>query len=160
MNYSRYLTPYFAQMTNLSDKDPEVQKAFKEGSFSVQLASSNPFGRIPVDQTTEVTVNKDTQNPGGTTRFSLKPATVQRYYLTAEYRSAFLGQLRNMIQGSSSKTQLTELQLSRIKKDELAVSSIVELIQGWVNPRTNYHFNCQESPQRDCYRPENSTRGW
>jgi len=84
-------------MTNLSEKIPEVQKAFKEGSFSVQLASSNPFGRIPVDQTTEVTVNKDTQNPGRTTRFSLKPATVQRDYLTAEYRSAFLGQLRNMV---------------------------------------------------------------
>ena len=134
VNYSRYLTPYFAQMTNLGDKNPEVQKAFKEGSFSVQLSSSNPFGRIPVDQTTEVTVNKDTQNPGGTTRFSLKPATVQRYYLTAEYRSAFLGQLRNMVQGSNLETQHTELQSSRIKKDEQAVSSIVDLIQGWVNP--------------------------
>ena len=33
VNYSRYLTPYFAQMTNLGDKNPEVQKAFKEGSF-------------------------------------------------------------------------------------------------------------------------------
>ena len=121
-------------MTNLGDKNPEVQKAFKDGSFSVQLASSNPFGRIPVDQTTEVTVNKDTQNPGGTTRFSLKPATVQRYYLTAEYRSAFLGQLRNMIQASNSKTQHTELQSSRMKKDEQAASAIVDLIQGWVNP--------------------------
>ena len=78
MNYSRYLTLYFAQMTNLGDKNPEVQKAFKVGSFSVQLASSNPFGRIPVQQTTEVTVNKDTQNPGGTTRFSLQPPTAYR----------------------------------------------------------------------------------
>lgn len=45
-NYSRYLTPYFAQMTNLGDKNPEVQKAFEEGSSSVQLANSNPFGRF------------------------------------------------------------------------------------------------------------------
>ena len=136
VNYSRYLTPYFPQMTtgNLGDKNPEVQKAFKEGSFSVQLASSNPFKQISIDQTTEFTVNKDTQNPGGTTRFSLKHATVQRYYLTAEYRSAFLGQLRNMVQVSNSETQHTELQSSRIKKDEQAVSSIVDLIQGWVNP--------------------------
>ena len=134
MSYSRYLTPYFAQMTNLGDKNPEVQKAFKEGSFSVQLASSNPFGRIPFDQTTEVTVNKDIQNPGGTTRFSLKHATVQRYYLTAEYRSAFLGQLRNTVRGSNSATQHTELQSSRTKKDEQAVLSIVDLIQRWVNP--------------------------
>lgn len=28
VNYSRYLTPYFAQMTNLGDKNPELQKAF------------------------------------------------------------------------------------------------------------------------------------
>ena len=75
-------------------------------------------------------MNKDTQNTGGTTRFSLKHATVQSYYLTAEYRSAFLGQLRNMVQGSNSATQHTELQSSRIKKDEQAVSSIVDLIQG------------------------------
>ena len=129
VNCSRYLTPYFAQMTNLDDKNPEVQKAFKEGSFSVQLASSNPFGRLPVEQTTEVTVQKDTaQNPGGTTLFSLKPAIVQRYYLTAEYRSA------NMVEASNSETQHTELQSSRIKKDEQAVSSIVNLVQGGVNP--------------------------
>ena len=106
----------------------------KKAVLAVQLASSNPFRRIPVDQTAEVTVNPDTQNPGGTTRFSLKPATVQHYYLTAEYRSAFLAQLRNMVQGSNSETQHTELQSSRIRRDELAVSSIVDLIQGWVNP--------------------------
>ena len=39
-----------------------------------------------------------------------------------------------MVQGSNSATQHTELQSSRIKKDEQAVSSIVDLIQGWVNP--------------------------
>lgn len=139
VNYSRYLTPYFAQMTNLGDKNAEEQKALRESSFSVQLASSNPFGRIPVDQKTEVTVNKDTQNPGGTARFSFKPATVQRYYMTAEYLSAFLGQLRNMVQASNSETLHTELQSSRIKKDEQAVSSIVDLIQGWVNPFSESH---------------------
>ena len=31
--YSPYLTPYFAQMANLSDRNPEVKKASKEGSF-------------------------------------------------------------------------------------------------------------------------------
>ena len=116
MNYSRYPTHYVAQKTNLGDKNPEVQKEFKEGSFSFQLASSNPFGRISVDQKIEVTVNKDTQNPGGTAHFSLKPAIVQRYFLTAEYRSAFLGKLRNMVQGSNSETPHTELPSSRIKK--------------------------------------------
>ena len=57
VNCAPYLTPYFAQMTNLDQTNPEVQRAFKTASFSVQLSSNNPFGRIPVDQTTEVTVN-------------------------------------------------------------------------------------------------------
>jgi len=38
-----------------------------------------------------------------------------------------------MVQGSNSATQHTELQSSRKKKDEQAVSSIVELIPGWIN---------------------------
>lgn len=59
--------------------------------------------------------------------------------MTAEYLSAFLGQLRNMVQASNSETLHTELQSSRIKKDEQAVSSIVDLIQGWVNPFSESH---------------------
>lgn len=123
-------------MTNLSEEKPKVYEAFQAqpGEFSVQLSSSNPFGRIPVDQTTEVTVNKDTQTPGGTTRFSLKPGAIKRYYLTAEHRSAFLGLVRKMVQGKESKLHHAELQAKRIKKDEEAVSAVFQLIQGWINP--------------------------
>ena len=64
VNYACYLSPYLAEMTNLPDKNPEVYSAFKTGQFSVQLSSSNPFGQLPVNQTTEVMVNKDTQTPG------------------------------------------------------------------------------------------------
>ena len=66
VNYAGYPSPNLAQMTNLPEKYPEVYKAFKTGQFSVQLSSNNPFGRLPVDQTTKVTVNKYTQTPGGT----------------------------------------------------------------------------------------------
>ena len=33
VSYSRYLTPYFTQMTNLGDKNPEVQKSIQGGRF-------------------------------------------------------------------------------------------------------------------------------
>lgn len=138
INYARYLSAYLAQMTNLPEDHPDVYKAFKEGKFSVQLSSSNPFGRIPVDQTTEVTVNKDTQTPGGTARFSLKAGAVRRYYITSEYRSAFLGQVRRTVEGSKSNAHHADLQQPRMKKDEEAVSSVVDLIQGWINP---FHQN-------------------
>lgn len=121
-------------MTELPEKYTSVYEAFKTGQFSVQLSNNNTFGRIPVDQAIEVTVNKDTQTPGGTSRFSLKAGAVRRYYPAAEHRSAFLGQLREMLQGNKSKLSHSELQSPRIHKDEDAVSAVVSLIQGWINP--------------------------
>lgn len=113
--------------------------AFKEGQFSVQLFSNNPFGRIPVDQTTEVTVSKDTQTPGGTTRFSLKRGAVQSYFITAEYRSAFLEKIGRMLHDGKSRHHHADLQQPRIKKDEEAVSAAVDLAKGWVNPFSEKH---------------------
>ena len=121
-------------MTNLPEKIPRVYEAFKAGQYSVQMSNNNPFGRIPVDQATDVTVNKDTQTPGGTARFSLKAGAIKRYYITSEYRSAFLGQLRDKVQGNRSNDCHTEIQRPRIHKDEDAVSTVVRLINDWVNP--------------------------
>lgn len=77
-------------MTKLFTDHLDVHVQLENGGFSVQLGRDNPFGRIPVDQTIEETVNKDTQTPGGTKGFSLKPADLSRYYLTTEYRSTCL----------------------------------------------------------------------
>ncbi|KAL8567726.1 hypothetical protein ACOMHN_009034 [Nucella lapillus] len=134
LNYARFLPVYYAEMTNLATDHPEIYEEFQKGNFSVQLATGNPFARIPVDQTTEVTVNKDTQTVGGTARFSLKAGAVSRYYLTAEYKSDFLTRLRNMIHLSKHGFDHPELQNSRIKKDEQAVMSVVETLTSWVNP--------------------------
>ncbi|KAL8587495.1 hypothetical protein ACOMHN_000901 [Nucella lapillus] len=134
LNYARYLPAYYAQMTNLAASQPEIYKAFKDGNFSVQLTESNPFGRIPVDQTTEVTVNRDTQTVGGTTKFSLKPGAVSKYYLTAEYRSAFLTKLRNMVQHNRRGTDHPDLQKSRLQKDRELVTSVKETLANWANP--------------------------
>jgi len=65
INYARYLTVYYAEMVSLPENKPDVYQAFSAGQFSVQLSGFNTFGRIPVDQAPEVTVNKDTQTPGG-----------------------------------------------------------------------------------------------
>ena len=134
LNYVRYMSPYYAQMTNLPEKNPRVYEAFKAGQFSVQMSNNNHFGRIPVDQAADITVNKDTQTPGGTARFSLKAGAIKQYYITSEYRSAFLGQLRDMVQGNRSNVCHTELQRPRIHKDEDAVSTVDGLIKDWINP--------------------------
>ena len=66
INYARYLPLYYVQMTKLESTCPELYQHFQRGYFSVQLKQGNPFNRISVDQTTEETVNKDTQTAGGT----------------------------------------------------------------------------------------------
>ena len=66
LNYARYLPYYFAHMSRLAIDHPDVHEQFMQGQgFSVQLGGSNPFARIPVDQTVEETINKNTQTPGG-----------------------------------------------------------------------------------------------
>ena len=134
VNYARYLPVYYAQMTNLQAEHPEVHNSFMEGQFSVQLLERSPFGRIPVDLTTEVTVNKDTKTIGGVTKFSLKGSAVNRYYLTAEYRSSFLSQVRNMVQIKQSQSDHKEMLSPRISRDEKAVSAVESLIDNWNNP--------------------------
>lgn len=59
-------------MSNLPDEFPEVYEHFQNGDFSVQLASHNPFQKIPIDQATEETINKDTKIPSGIHKYSLK----------------------------------------------------------------------------------------
>ncbi|KAK5859272.1 hypothetical protein PBY51_003352 [Eleginops maclovinus] len=140
VNYARFLPYYYASMTRLAVDQPEVHAHFMQGGFSVQIGSRNPFGRIPVDQTIEETVNKDTQTPGGTKGFSLKPAAVTKYYMTSEYRSAYLRQLRGMVGQRDSHLNHPDLQMPRIRRDEADVQSLVELMDtSWLNPFSQDH---------------------
>ena len=90
-----------------------------------------PIWKIPVHQTTEVTQTAQ----GGTSCFSLQPTVMKRYYITAEHRSAFLGQLQDVINGNKDSGH-NDLQRSRIKQDQDAVSRVADIIQGSNNPFT------------------------
>ncbi|KAG0721648.1 hypothetical protein GWK47_046054 [Chionoecetes opilio] len=109
--------------------------------LSVQIGSKNPFGRIPVDQTIEETINKDTQNTRGHKGFRLKGGAVARYYLTSEYRSRYLRQLRAMVVGQKyTDFSHPDLQMPRIRRDEADVQSLVQLMEtSWLNP-----FNAEQ----------------
>lgn len=106
-----------------------------QGGFSVQLGNENPFGRIPVDQTIEETINKDTQTPGGTKGFSLNPGAVRRFYLSAEFRSSYLRQLRHMTGLGSTCVKHADVQPTRVLRDEADVQSLIDLlVSSWINP--------------------------
>jgi len=88
-NYARYLLVYYAQMANLPVEHPDVHRNFMEGHFFMQLAGESPFGRILVDQTMEVTVNKDTKTTGIVTIFRLKTGAVNSFTLQQSTRVLF-----------------------------------------------------------------------
>ena len=134
-NYARYLPTYLTKMYSLKDKHPKVYNIFCNGRFSVQLADQNRFGLIPVDQTLEMTLSQDTQTAGGTTKLSKKSGAVSRFYLTAEYRSGFLANLRDITNTSRSSLKHFDLQKKTIiEKDEKNVSTMVELFDIWITP--------------------------
>ena len=134
INYARFLTYYYATMSRLATDHPDVYAYFMQGGFSVQVGAYNTFGRIPVDQAMEETANKDTQTPGGTKGFSLKVETVARYYLTSEYRSKYLSQLRRMI-NSTDTFDHPDLHLPRIRRDETDIQSLIQVMESsWLDP--------------------------
>ncbi|KAG1701312.1 Threonine aspartase 1 [Nymphon striatum] len=112
INYARYLSAYYAEMTNLPEEHPEIHDYLEAGGFSVQIGSKNTFGKIPVDQTVEETVNRDMQTQGGTKGFSLKANALSRYYLTAKYRSSYLRRLKDMLNINQSDQKHNDLQAS------------------------------------------------
>lgn len=135
VNYARYLPAYLSEMTHLEETHPEAHEFLKSGGFSVQIGDQNPFGRVPVDQTCEETVNKDTQTAGGTKGFSLKAGAVSKYYIVSEFRSIFLKQLRDMLNLSKSNSGHTDLQKTRIVRDEADVRSLIAMLESnWINP--------------------------
>ena len=122
-------------MLKLPAEHPEVYEHLKNGGMSVQLGKTNTFGRIPVDQTIEETANKDTQTPGGMKGFSLNPGAVSRYYLTAEYRSICLRNLREMVHEKPPGVSHADLEPSRMRKDKESTQAVVDLLEStWVNP--------------------------
>ena len=135
INYAKYLPWYLLQMINLPTTHPDAHEYLADGNFATQIGKDTPFGCIPMDQTIEETINKDTQTPGGTKGFSTKKGAVSRYYITADYRASCVRQLRYMINGEESGFRHPDLRTSRILKDEEDVESLIHMLQNiWFDP--------------------------
>jgi hypothetical protein len=63
----------------------------------------------------------------------MKSGAVKRYYVIAEYRSAFLHQLRELVQTNHANNQHSDMQSTRMGKDECAVQAVIFTIQSWIN---------------------------
>jgi len=104
----------------------------------VQLSEYNPFGRIPVDQTMEETINKDMKTPGGIKSFSRNFRAVQRHYVAAETHFNCLKQLRILTTSAQPGLSHPDLSTGCEKRDECDVQKIMDLLQNnWNDPFNN-----------------------
>ena len=86
-NYARYLTLYRCEMTVLPESHPQAFRALQQGQFVVQRSHGGTFSQVPVDQTIEQTLNRDTKTKDGIIGISLNRGAVQRWILTAHDRA-------------------------------------------------------------------------
>lgn len=72
LSYAHYLSRYVSEVSHLEEENPEAFKYLKSGGLSVQIGEGNLFGKVPVDQACEETVNKDRQMAGAPKDLALK----------------------------------------------------------------------------------------
>ena len=134
-NYARCLPWYLHDMHRFSSSHPDIEEYLHNGGFSTQLTGENAFGRVPMDQTIEEIVNKDSQTAGGTKGFSVRKSAVARYYITVDYRAYCVRQLRHMTDIQHQGLQHPDLRQTRIKQDEEDIKSLFEMLKSiWRNP--------------------------
>ena len=127
INYARYPPLYWAQMKALPTSHPEANTYLQNGGFAIQRSHASPFSLIPIDQTIEQTVNRDTKTKGGTVGFSLNRGAVQRWMLTAYERAAVTQNLKKMMGIKQSETSaMKEMRIARISRDIRKVIEVLE----------------------------------
>ena len=75
------MTPFLAEMLPLETDFPEVYLEFQNGNFAVQLSDVNTFGKVESDKVIEMTINRDTKTPVGTTGFSTNSNAINRWVI-------------------------------------------------------------------------------
>ena len=114
----------------LASTNPDANALLESGEFAVQR-STNAFAQVPVDQSIEQTVNKDTKIMGGIVGKSLKPRTVKRWMTTAHDRAqttAVCGTLAG-VSVSSAPEQHRECSKSRLRHDAEDVQRLINTMQ-------------------------------
>ena len=122
-------------MRELPSTFPEVYAAFCNGEFSVQMSHSNPFGRNEADKTIENTINRDCKTGGRYIGFSASFLAIQRWVLNASRRAKYRQLIREHLAMKPEGYVHQELAASRLKKDEIAVEKVQDVLDNVIaNP--------------------------
>ena len=129
VNYSRYLTLYWCEMTVLPKTHLDAHEEFR-----VQR-SNWAFRQIPADQANEQTINRDSKTEGGIIGFSQKPGAVQKWIASAHRRAEISQNCLDMAGLCENTKRLhKDCGAHRIKKDEASVQAVLESIKTGSNP--------------------------
>ena len=133
--YARYASLYLCDMMALPTTHPDVHQHMVDGGFSVQRSEGSSFASVPIDQTIEQTINKDSKSAGGCSRFSTKEKSRGVWTMTAIHRSEIARNLFSMLDVEEVDGGLhKEAGKTRILRDELLVQSVMEIIRKVGNP--------------------------
>ncbi|XP_047132181.1 uncharacterized protein LOC124811086 [Hydra vulgaris] len=132
-NYSRYLTFYWTEMTQLPKTHPSVYQQFMDGNFSVRRTSGT-FNKIPSDQCIEQTINRDQKCRGGIKGYSTCEGTIQRWILTSHTVSKCISILQNNLGITTRKQSPKDLKPSRKDFNNGCVERALMLMKNWGSP--------------------------
>ena len=135
INNTRYLTAIFSKMLTLEDDFSEIYEEFMAGNFAIQLSNDGRFSRTERDKLIEMTPNRDTKTPGGTTGFSTDIGAVHRWEVNSKYRASLRIVFHQNLDYKSSNYQHKDIVPSRNCKDENAVSVLTNVcLETFINP--------------------------
>ena len=120
-------------MLQLNKSFPEIYPQVV-GNFAAQLSSDKIFSRIETDKIIEMTMNKDTKIPGGTTGFLTNVGTGPRWELNASYRASLRRCIHDHLKYEQKYVKHKDLTKSRIGREEKDAKSVYNVLSEVFTP--------------------------
>lgn len=134
VNYARYLTAYWVEMSNLEDTHLTAHQQLLSGDFVAQRHQQHGFAGTACDQVIEQTANRDSKTKGGISGFSLNKGAVHRWTLTQHERAAITHECKAMAGQCPVSHLHSELDSARTQRDHADVMNITATVQNMANP--------------------------
>ena len=162
VNYSRYMTIYWSEMTKLHDTHPSAHQQLLEGEFAVQRCRGKAFAQVGVDHCIEQTLNFDSRMK--LVGITLKPGAHHRWLLTAHERSAVARACRKLAGLDTTSPEFhKESGKAACDRSEKGVQSILSMLQSCQDPFAGSDSLCNfvtglvasEEVENDCLQAKN-----
>ena len=134
-------------MTLLPNSNPSAHEQLQAGDFAASR-TGKPSSKVPVDQTLETTVNKDSKGNGGCVGFSVNSIPVQKWVMSQHERSALAQKCKALVSREKMKVHKIKhkgLRAKAILQEEADIKSIMRVAKTWVNPFSTSQSLCSLS---------------